>query len=192
VMTVDEAQISRINEQAKGVQPLLQGIGDQIAKLSPQERKKWQEMLGDSISLDKIATAAEPVAAIRLAPAGATKVAGFPCRKTRLMQGKTPLAELCLAEQAAIKIPDNDYATIRSLLALYGKLADKSQKLARQIGLAVPTIAIDKTKGVPILVRDLSRDEQGSATLCHVNTAPVAPESMLIPSGYAAKPLTLW
>ena len=194
VMTVDEAEVRRINQQAQGVQPLLQGLGDQIAKLSPQERRKWQEMLGDNISLDKIAKASgsEPQAPIRLASIGAAKVAGIKCQTMRVMQGTTPMGELCVAEQTAIKIPDNDYATIRALLDFYERLSNQTQRLAGQIGFAVPIIAMDKVKGLPIRLRDLSRDEHGSATLRRIETVPVSPQRMSIPGSYAAEPLTLW
>jgi len=192
LMTVDEQQVDRINQQTQNVQPLLQGLGEQIAKLSPDQRQNLQKLLGDNASLDMIAKAAEPPAPTRLVPAGVREVSGIRCQTMRVMQGATPMAELCLAEQAAIKIPDNDYTTLRALLALYEKLANKSQKLARQIGLAVPTLAMSKVKGVPIQLRDLSRDEHGTATLRRIKTDPVQPGLMSIPGGYATKPLTLW
>lgn len=192
VMTVNEAQVGRINEQAEGVEPLLQGLGAQIAKLSPEERRKWQEIIGDSVSLEKIAKGTEAPEPIRLVALGAAKVAGVKCQKTVVREGAAPLAELCLAEAAAIRIPPSDYATIRALLALYERLAQRSQKLARRMGLAVPVITMGKVKGVPILLRDLSRDEHGTLTLSRIKTAPVPPGRMSIPAGYAAKPLALW
>lgn len=190
--TIDEAQVERLNQQTQGVQPLLQGLGEQIAKLSPQDRRKWQELLGDTVSLDRIAKGTEPSEPTRLEPIGSGKVAGIGCRTMLVVQGKTSMAELSLAEPAALKIPDQDYAAIRGLLGLYERLAVKSQRLAENLGLAVPTIAMREMTGIPIALRDLSREDRGSITLRRIKTTPIPAGSMSIPGGYAAKPLTLW
>ena len=78
LMTVDEQQVDRINQQTQNVQTLLQGLGEQIAKLSPDQRQKLQELLGDNVSLDTIAKAAEPPAPTRLVPAGVKRGGGHP------------------------------------------------------------------------------------------------------------------
>ena len=193
LMTVNDQEVTRINRQAKDVQPLLQGFSDQVAKLSPEQRQQWQELLGESISLEKIAKASEPLVSNKIVPTRLTKkVAGIRCQEMRLMQGETPMAELCLAEPAALKISADDEATIRALFDLYERLATKSQGLARQIGLSLPAVAMAETAGIPVEIRDLSRDENGGLTLSRVKTVTVAPEVMKIPDGYKAVPLALW
>lgn len=192
LMTVDEKQVERIGQQAQEVQPLLQGFSKQIAKISPEQRQKWQELLGDSVSLDKIAKAAVPPAPTRLVPTVVSKVAGIRCQTMRVMQGATPMAEVCLAEAAATKIPDQDAATIRALLGFYERLTTKSQGLACQFGLTLPSITMPEETLIPILFRDFSRDENGSVILQHVKTSTISPEQMLIPSAYKMEPLTFW
>lgn len=193
LMTVNEEEVARINLQAKDVQPLLQGFSEQVAKLSPEQRQKWQELLGDSVSLDKIAKASEPLQPNRLLSTRLTKkVAGIRCQEMRLLQGETPMAELCLAEPTAMKIPARDEATIRALFSLYERLANKSQGLARQLGLGLPTVAMADMAGIPVEIRDLSRDDNGTVTLRGIKTAAVSPEVMKIPAGYKAVPLSLW
>jgi hypothetical protein len=46
--------------------------------------------------------------------------------------------------------------------------------------------------GIPILLQDLSRDDNGSMTLRSITTAAVPPDLMRLPAGYTAEPLTLW
>lgn len=193
LMTVNEEEAARLNRQVKDVQPLLQGFSSQVAKLSPEQRQKWQELLGDTISLDKMAEAAEPMPATRVvATKLAKKVAGIRCQEMRLLQGETPMAELCLAEPAALKIGARDESTLRALFALYERIAVKSQEMTRQLGLSLPAVAMAEMSGLPVEIRDLSRDETGSLTLSQVKTTPVAPEMMLIPSGYKTVPLSIW
>jgi hypothetical protein len=192
LMTVDEQQVDRINQQLENVQPLLQGLGEQITKLSPDQRQACQELLGDSVSLDMVAKAAESPTPIRLVAVGVREVMGIRCRVMRVMQGVTPMAEVCLADPATMKISDKDSATIRSLFDFYERLAPKSQGLARQIGLTLPNIAAREVTGIPIEFRGLSPTKNGIMTLSRISISPVSPELMRIPSGYTAVPLTLW
>lgn len=191
-MTVDEQQVDRINQQTQNVQILLQGLGGQIANLSPDQRQQLQGLLGDSVSLDTIAKAAEPQAPTRLVPAGVREVAGIRCRVMRGMQGVTTAAEVCLADAAAMKVSDKDAATVRALFGFYERLATKSQGLARQLGLPFPNVAAREVTGIPVEFRDLSGKDSGTMTLRRVNTSIVSPELMRIPSGYKAVPLTLF
>jgi len=192
LMTVDEQQVDSINEQAQGVQPLLQILGEQVANLSPDQRQKWQDLLGNNFSLDTMAKAAQPPEPTRLVPTGLRTVAGIRCQTMRVMQGPTPLAEVCLADAATMKISENDAATIRALFGFYERLATKSQKLACQLGVTIPNIAAREVTGIPIELRDLSRKDNGSMTLSRINISMVSPELMRLPSGYKAVPLTLW
>jgi hypothetical protein len=192
LMTVDEQQVDRINQQAQDLQPLLQGLGKQIANLSPHQRQKLQELLGDNVSLDMIAGAAEPTMTTRLVPTGVRKVAGIHCQTMRVMQGARPIAEVCLADAAAIKMSDKDAATIHALFGFYERLATKSRGLARQLGLTLPSITAREVPGIPIEFLDLSRGDNGIMTLHRINTSTVSSELMRIPSGYKVVPFTLW
>jgi hypothetical protein len=94
LMTVDEQQVDRINQQLENVQPLLQDLGEQITKLSPDQRQTCQELLGDSVSLDMLAKAAGSPAPTRLVAVGVREVMGIRCRVMRVMQGVTPMDEI--------------------------------------------------------------------------------------------------
>jgi len=192
LMTVDEQQVDRINQQTQNAQILLQGLGGQIANLSPEQRQQLQELLGDSVSIDTIAKAAESQAPTRLVQAGVREVAGIRCRVMRVMQGAKPVAEVCLADAAAMKVSDKDAATVRALFGFYERLTTKSQGLARQLGLVFPNITAREMTGIPVEFRDLSGKDSGTMTLRRVNTSIVSPELMRIPSGYKAVPLTLF
>jgi len=191
LMTVDEQQVDRINQQTQNVQPLVQGLGEEIANLSPEQRQQLQELLGDSVSLDTIAKAAEPQAPTRLVPAGMREVAGIRCQAMRVMQGAKPVAEVCLADAATMKVSDNDAATVRALFGFYERLAPKSQGLARQLGLNLPNITAREMMGIPVEFRDLSGKDSVTMTLLRSSTAVVSPELMRIPGGYKTVPLTL-
>ena len=192
-MPVDEQQVNRIAQQTEDVQPLLKGLGEQIGKLSPKQRDKWEQMLGGNISLDKIAKAAEPQKPSSLVKTGMGKnVAGIACQQMNLIQGTAPMAEVCLADPASMNMSGDDYATIRSLFSFSERLATKTQGLAGQFGVKIPNIAIREVAGIPIELRDLSGENLGSMTLSRILSTAVSPERMQIPNGYRVEQLTLW
>lgn len=193
VSIVDEKQVELLNQQAGTVQPLLQGVAERVASLSPEERKRWQDLLGESISLDKIAQSAQPPPATTLVAIGRNKVvSGVTCRPMRIMQGATAMADLCLADQTALGIHDGDYATIRALMELYERLAGRSQRVARQFGVNIPALSARELKGVPVELRNLSQGDSGSLTFRRITNDPVSPELMKVPAGYRKEPLAPW
>jgi hypothetical protein len=193
VMTLDEAQVDRLAKQTEAVQPLLQGFAGQIAKLDPKQRAKWEEMLGGKISLDKIAEAARPTPQANIVKTGkARKVADIACEQMNVFQGKAQTAEFCLADPGKLKLSGEDYATLRSLLAFSGRLASKTQGLAKQFGVDIPPLDLRDLAGVPIELRDVSGHGQGSLRLNRVDASSVSAELMRVPDGYQSEPFKLW
>lgn len=190
--TVDEAQIDRINQQAQRLEPVVQGLGKQIANLSPDQRQRLQALVGDKVPLDRIAKASEPAVPTRWESIGKKKVAGIRCRNMRLIQGSTPIAEVCLADPADLKMSIQDAATVDALLGFYDHLVAKSQGVTRQFGLDLPRITTSEVKGVPVHFVDLSRNNGGTMTLQRIDKSPVPPDLMRVPGDYKTTPLTPW
>lgn len=203
VMVVDERRIDRLGQQARTVQPVMQGIAQQFAKLSEEERARWQALVGDSFSLAEMARASAPPPSTSLLTTGWATAAGVRCQTMRVMQGGTPVAELCVAEGHALTMPADDIATVRALWAMYERIAPKVQRLASQFGLTIPVVSMGQVTGIPIAFKDLScapsvqgqtasGDSRRSVTLHRMHVASVAMDQMRIPTGYATKSFTLW
>ncbi|MFZ4703809.1 MAG: hypothetical protein ACOYMG_27510, partial [Candidatus Methylumidiphilus sp.] len=131
VMTLDENQVNQFAKQSEAVQPLLQGFGEQVGKLDPAQRAKWEAMLGGKIHLDTIAEAAKPVQAVKIVKSGQTrKVAEIVCQPQTVWQGKEKTAEVCMAEPDKLNLSGADYATLRALFDFLGRVSSKTQPLA--------------------------------------------------------------
>jgi hypothetical protein len=192
VMTLDEHQLDRLAHQAEAVQPLLQGLGAQLGKLTPGQRHKWEQMLGGNVDLDRLAESAQGPKALSVVPLGAGKnAAGIACERMNVVEGKRARAEFCLADASRLNMGGEDYATLRALLSFSERLATKARGMAGQFGVKIPAIAIGSLQGVPVEMRDLSQDRLGALTLHRVSTAALDEESMRMPSGYQEKALDL-
>jgi hypothetical protein len=193
VMVLDEAQINQLAKQSEVVQPLLQGFAGQIAKLNPQQRGRWEQMLGGKVSLDQIAQAAQPAPSAKVVKTGQSrKVANVDCEAMEVWQEKKRTAELCLANASALKLPDADYTAIRALLGFAERLATKTQGLAHYFDAGIPSLNWQDLAGVPVEVRDRSRHNRGSVRLQQINTAEIAAALMELPKDYASEPFKLW
>jgi hypothetical protein len=193
VMALDEKQVDRLVKQSDTVQPLIQGVAGQIAKLNPEQRAKWGEMLGGKVSLDKLAVATKPVPKSAAVKTGKMrKVADVSCEQINILQGKTKTAEFCLAEPANLKLSAADYFTLRTLISFADRLAKKTQVLAYQFGVNIPQIEIGVLPGFPIELRDLSGHDHNSLKLNRVDASSVSEDLMRIPEGYQTEPFKLW
>ncbi len=193
VMALDEGQINKIAKQADTVQPLLKGLGEQLGKLDPNQRAKWEAMLGGKVDLNTIAEAAKPVQAGKIIKSGKNrKVAGIECQPMSFVQGKVKAAEICMADPAKLNLDVLDYATIRSLLNFLERITSKTQGLAKQFGINLPNLNLRDVNGVPIEIVDLSSQNQSSLSLKRVVGSVDSVDLMKIPEGYQLGPFKLW
>ena len=191
-MSLDENQINRLAKQSEAVQPLLQGFGEQIAKLNPKQRAKWEGILGGKVSLDTIAAAAQPPEPVHIVKAkGGRKVEGIACEQRNVFQGKTQTAEFCLADPAKLDMSAADYATLRSLLGFLERLVGKTQGLAKQFGVSLPDIDLRELEGVPVELSDMS-GSKWSLRFKRLLAQDVAAAWMQVPEGYQREPFKLW
>jgi hypothetical protein len=193
VMALDEGQVNKIAKQTETVQPLLQGIGEQIGKLDPKQRAKWESMLGGKVDLDNLAEAAKPAQAVKIVKSGkARKVMGIECQPMAVFQGKVKSAEFCMADAAKLELSVMDYATIRSLLNFLERVTSKTQGLAKQFGINLPNLNLHEVVGVPIEIHDLSSNSHSSLSLKRFVPSAESVDVMKIPEGYQFGPFKLW
>jgi len=193
VMTLDRQELSRIGRQIEQFQPLLQGVGEQLGRLSPEQRARWEQMLGGSISLEQVAEAAKPAQSARIVKAGAPRsVAGVSCEPMSLVQGNAKTAEFCLADPGRLNLPGDDYATLRALLHFSEQLAVSTQGLAGHFGISLPNVQIHDLAGVPVEVKDLSGHVTTTVTLNRIVSSALDDELLQVPAGYRPEPLAPW
>ncbi len=188
---ITDEKVGKIARQAEELQPVLRGIGEQLKKLSPKQREKWGEMLG-GVRLDQFDAAKQAADSTKLMKTGVGKqFAGIKCEQMNVVKGKTTEAEFCLADPAALKLPENDSATLLALIGFTQKIAQKAQGLTSQFGIGLPAGGLAGLAGLPIEMRDLGGKHPLVMTMIRV-TGEAIPASAKVPAGYSAKELELW
>lgn len=188
---ITDENIRKIADQVETVQPLLKGFGEQLRKLSPKQRAKWEDMLG-GISLDQFDAAKREAQSTQLQKTGiGKKVAGISCEEMKVIRRGNTAAQFCLADPSALKLPEEDASTVRSLIAFTQRLAQKAQGLT-QFGIELPGGDLSNLAGVPLQMRELKGKHPVALTLSRVSDEDVAADSLKIPEGYRAEKLKLW
>lgn len=189
---VTDEKVVRIARQAEDVRPLLQGIGEQLRKLSPKQRAKWEDMLG-GISLDKFDAAKRAAQSTQLLKTGVSKtIAGISCEEMNVVRKGAPAVEFCLADPAALRLPADDAATLRSLIGFTQHLAARAESLSSQFGIELPLGSITNLVGVPVEMKDFGGKHPVALTLSGVSDQGFPSDSLQVPAGYRAKELSLW
>lgn len=189
---LNDQTIDRLTRQSEPLQPLIAGLGAQLGKLSPEQRAKWQSMLG-GIDLDKVASAARRNSATGSARReGHRKVGAFDCDRVSVLSGKKKVAELCVSQAAALGLPAEDYGTIRSLFDFAQHVAVKTKGFSSLMGWSIPVVPVRDIPGVPVEIRDLSGSRAESLSLASIEPAVGNAGSMNIPEGYRREQLKLW
>ncbi len=187
-----EEKVDRMARQAEEIQPLIRGVSEQLRKLSPKQRAKWEGMLG-GISLDQIESAKHETESMTIKKTGtAKKVAGIACEQMSVVKGDAVTAEFCLAKPAALKLPEDDSLTLRSLIEFTQRLAARAQGLTGQFGFPLPANGMMALTGIPIEMRDLSGKRPSVMTFNGIGTGEISADSLTVPAGYRPKELALW
>ena len=189
---VSEDSVKRLAGQIEDATPLLRGLGDQIRKLNPKQRAKWEKLLGD-VPLDAFGTVQREWKDAKLQPAGRKQIAGIPCEAMHLSGNKAAGdIELCLAQPAMLGLPEQDAETLRALTGFVHNLAQKAHGLASPFGLALAGSDIDKLVGIPVQIRERQGKHPLSMTLNRAGAAKEATDSFKIPENYRPDTLKLW
>jgi hypothetical protein len=189
---VTEEKVGQLARQAEGLKPLVQGFAGQLQKLSPKQKAKWEEMLG-GVSLDDLSGIQKAAKPARVAKAGqAKRIAGVACQPMTLVQGKKTAAEVCVADPKALRLAEDDNATLRGLIALTQKVAARAQGVAAQFGFPLPAEGLNELAGVPLEVRDYSGKRPLTLVLSRVSGAELTADPFQVPAGYRAQELALW
>ena len=189
---ISEDSVKRLTGQIEDATPLLRGLGDQIRKLNPKQRAKWEKLLG-GVPLDAFEAAQHELKDAKLQPVGQKHIAGIPCEAMQFSGNKAAGdIEFCLAQPAMLGLPEQDAETLQALTGFVRILAQKAHGLASPFGLALAGSDIDKLAGIPIQIRERQGKHPLSMTLSRAGAAKGATDGFKIPENYRPDTLKLW
>ena len=172
-MEIDRARLDgyadSLSAMRERMAPQIAMMREQLKNMSPEQRAMIEQRMGGMIDLATMDS--EPAADLRSVKRGSKEVAGFACDVYEVMEGKQPVAEVCLATQADAGVSKADFNTLTAMMEFMRDMAGKAQKLAAGMVAGVPRFDIADAQGVPVAMKDL---KQGRAfTVAAVSDDPL-------------------
>jgi hypothetical protein len=190
VMNLDEEQLERLRQQSETFKPLLSGLGAQLGKLTPEQKKRWQAMLGKDISLEQLSQAAKPMAPVSLKKTEEVRrMDQLTCTVHRLDQGGSRMGEVCLAAPEKLSMSGEDFATLQEFFRFADQLAAEADGWADLLKIKLPKIRLGALAAVPISLQDFSPKHLGSLDLLAVHHEAIPMVSFQLPAGYGEQAL---
>lgn len=188
---VNEETVRKLGSQIETMTPLVKGLGDQIRRLNPQQRSKWEKML-NGFPLDTFEQVRQELKTTQLKITGKSRtIGGVGCEVMQLKTGYGDM-ELCLAQPQALGLTAEDADTLQALTDLSQQLVLRAHGLASPFGLAIARTDLAKLAGIPILIRVTHQRNPLSMTLDHAETIKTPLQPLQIPENYRADTPRLW
>ncbi len=166
--------MKRMNEQMQ----------KQLENMSPQQRSLYQQgrMMMPMMQPMMGGSATTSLSRTYMPSFGTQKYGDFSCRRVDVMEGVNRVAQLCVAEPAAVQIPQEDYQTLRAMLQT---IANLSRQGGFNYGFKAPEFSGSvggNTHG--IVVQQQDTNAKTSYTLQSVGTEPVEAANFSPPRDY--------
>jgi hypothetical protein len=136
----------------------MESMRAQLQNMPEAQRQMIEQRMGAMMGGGAAQSAPQPdVKAIKQ---GSRKVNGFKCNDYQLSEGKTPVADVCIAETAGAGMSKDDFATLSAMMTFMRSMAQKASEMAGVMAGGIdPTVMAD-VEGFPVEVKDHRSGEQ--------------------------------
>jgi hypothetical protein len=126
----------------------------------PEEQRRMMEQRMDAMmgAAGDDQTAARPD--IKTVKKGSREVNGFKCNDYQLLEGKNPVADVCIAEKAGAGMSGDDFATLSAMMTFMRSMARQASEMAGPAAGGFDPSVMADVEGFPIEMKDHRSGEQ--------------------------------
>lgn len=188
---LSEKTLRRLASDMALVAPLIQGLGDQIRHLEPQQKQRWGQLL-QGVPIEELANQKEKIRDIKvLTGLTSRKIGGIPCSVVQAKSDWRHL-ELCLAKHESLNMDQKDTQTLKAMESGLHRLAEESKTLLKQLGTEIKGFDVNKFKGIPILITDQAEATTTDIRLTRIHALDPDSKAPGIPEGYREEKIKPW
>lgn len=176
-MVMDE---ETIRSMGNAVQQAMKQLESQLANLPPAQREQMRKMMEQQMG--GMMGGNKPASRPEIVNTGETRtVAGYDCGVVRIMVDGASKGSACMADLAALGIPEEDRQTIRAM-------TDFSLALTEQFGDMMPAhMQAMAAQGYPVQYDSTVGGTAISGSLEGVETGSLDPGLFQVPAGYTQR-----
>jgi hypothetical protein len=97
---------------------------------------------------------------IKMVKKGSRKLNGFKCNDYQLLEGKNPVADVCIAEKAGAGMSGDDFATLSAMMTFMRSMAQQASEMAGPMAGGFDPAVMADVEGFPIEMKDHRSGEQ--------------------------------
>jgi hypothetical protein len=144
---IDQQQLDQYAEIISQLRRQMEQLSIQMQNLPAAQRAFLEQQMGIP------AGGLPDLEVMTTQPRGKYRVAGFNCELQELLRNREPIGEVCLATAADAGIPEDDFATLMSMMNFMRDLASTTQKLVGELG-ENSRLLLSGLHGVPVMMKD--------------------------------------
>ncbi|GEM_PF-1232485 len=148
-----ERQARLLADVRSTMEARLQEMRRQLDSLPPAQKRIVEQQMGDMLAPGESGDAVRPPPLSTRIQAH-DEVAGIPCQRYEVYQGREPVSRLCLAKAADAGVSAADYHTLKAMMDFLGDLYARMGRMA-PVTAAPGIMAAGGLEGIPVAVDDL-------------------------------------
>ena len=176
-MEIDEQvmqqQAEAVGAMREEMAAQMESMRAQLQNMPEAQRQMIEQRMGAMMGAGVAQSAPKPD--VKTVKKGSRNLNGFKCNDYQLVEEKSTVAEVCIAEKAGAGMSGDDFATLSAMMAFMRSMAQKASEMAGAMaGGFDPTVMAD-IEGFPVEVKDHRSGEQyGVASVANgkLNDAP--------------------
>ncbi len=136
----------------------MEAMRSQLQGMPEAQRRMIEQRMGSMMG--GAAGEAAPKPDLKAVKKGSRKVNGFKCNDYQLLEGKTPVADACVAEQAGAGMSKDDFATLSAMMTFMRSMAAQAREMAGSMAGDFDPSMIGDVEGFPVEMKDYRSGSQ--------------------------------
>ena len=136
----------------------MEAMRSQMQNLPEDQRRMMEQSMGAMVGGQAGDQAADKPE-LKTVKKGSRTVKGFKCNDYQVLEDKTPVADLCVAEKAGAGMSADDFATLSAMMAFLRSMAEQASEMVGSMADGFDAAMLSDVDGFPVEVKDHSSNE---------------------------------
>lgn len=156
---VMQQQAEAMGAMREEIAAQMEAMRAELQHLPEDQRRMMEQSMGAMIDA---AGDGQPAAKpdIKTVKKGSREVNGFKCNDYQVIEGKTPVADVCIAEKAGAGMSGDDFATLSAMMAFMRSMAQQASEMAGPMAGGFDSSMMADIEGFPVEIKDTRSGEQ--------------------------------
>ena len=155
---VMQQQAEAMGAMREEIAAQMEAMRAELQHLPEDQRRMMEQSMGAMI--DAAGAQSAPKPDVKTVKKGSRNVNGFKCNDYQLVEDKTAVADVCIAEKAGAGMSGDDFATLSAMMAFMRSMAQQASEMAGPMAGGFDSSMMADIEGFPVEIKDTRSGEQ--------------------------------